>query len=168
MDKHRIGFNNEQILNISFQPIEAKHNEFLFHLFKECRSDLAYISGLGEEQITGIIREQFINEHKQLINMYPDGEFNIVMLNEKPIGRFYINYGKDIDHIMELGFLEEYRGLGIGKKIINEVIKNAIEKNKIVHLQVPWFNQRAYILYEKLGFKVIEDGVVFRKMQYMS
>lgn len=83
MDKHRVKFNNEQILNISFQPIEAKHNEFLFNLFKECRLDLAYISGLGEEQTTRIIREQFINEHKQLINMYPDGEFNIVMLNEE-------------------------------------------------------------------------------------
>ena len=32
--------------------------------------------------------------------------------------------------------LESYRGLGIGKKIMNKAIKNAVEKKKTVSLQV--------------------------------
>lgn len=160
-----IDINEESI--ISLCPLKPSHIDFLLQLFKECRPDLAMIGGINEKQIEGIIFQQFAIEQEQLMKMYPDAEFNIVMLNEEPIGRLYIYHGKLSDHIVEIGLLESYRGLGIGKKIMTTAIKNALRKGKDVSLQVTWFNKGAYTFYEKLGFKPIENNGVFWEMRYM-
>lgn len=160
-----IDINEESI--ISLCPLKPSHTDFLLQLFKECRPDLALIGNLNEKQKDDFILQQFTIEEDQLSKMYPDAEFNIVMLNEKPIGRFYVYHSKLSDHIVEIGLLESYRGLGIGKKIMITAIENALRKGNELSLQVAWFNQRAYSFYERLGFRVIEDNLVLKKMQYM-
>lgn len=152
---------------VSLCPMESYHDDFLLQLFKECRPDLAFIGNIDEEQKDAIIFQQFSIEQDQLSKMYPGAEFNIVMYNEEPIGRFYIDYGKLTDYIIEIGLLESYRGLGIGKRIMNMATENAFKKGKNVSLQVAWFNQVAYNFYEKLGFKTIENNGVFCEMRYM-
>lgn len=159
---------NYQEKVISFCPITLDHKDFLLQLFKECRPDLAFIDGIDEKQKDAIIFQQFTIEQDQLIRMYPNAEFNIVMFNKEPIGRFCIYYGEEFHHIIEIGLLESHRGLGIGKSIMSTAIRNAVEKNKKIYLQVAWFNQNAYLFYEKLGFKAIEDNIAFKKMQYMA
>ncbi|WP_459481356.1 GNAT family N-acetyltransferase [Clostridium saccharoperbutylacetonicum] len=151
---------------VSLCPIEICHKEFLLQLFKECRPDLAFIGNIEEQQKEALIFQQFSIEQEQLNTMYPNAEFNIVMFNKEPIGRFYINYGSLSDHIVEIGLLESYRGLGIGKKIMNMAIENALKMGKNISLQVTWFNQGAHDFYEKLGFKTIEDNGVFCEMIY--
>lgn len=110
---------------VSLCPVESVHEDFLLKLFKECRSDLEFIGNVDEKQKDDIIFQQFSIEKDQLRKMYPDAEFNIVMLDREPIGRFYIHYGKTTDRILEIGLLEKYRSLGIGKKLVIKVIQNA-------------------------------------------
>ncbi|WP_297417475.1 GNAT family N-acetyltransferase [Clostridium sp.] len=158
----------KQILEeiISLQKVKLEESEFLLKIFKESNPELLYICGLGEEEKRVILLQQFTIETKQLMQIYPNAEFNIVMLNEEPIGKLYINYGKTADRIIEIALLEEYRGRGIGKELIEIVIKNAKKAGKNVRLQVAWFNQNAYGLYKKLGFQVIENKEVFFEMEY--
>ena len=153
---------------ISLCPVESNHKEVLLQLFRECRPDLELMGNIDEKQKDAIIFQQFTIEQDQLRKMYPNAEFNIVMFNEEPIGRFYIYYGEEFHHIIEIGLLESYRGLGIGKAIMSAAISNAVQKGKKIYLQVAWFNQNAYLFYEKLGFRVIEDNIAFKKMQYMA
>lgn len=159
--------NYNDFSDISLCPIEPQYNEFLFKVFKESRPELNLINDISEEQKTNIILQQFTMEHQQLIQMYPNAELNIVMLNKEPVGRIYINYGQTSVRILEIGVLEQYRGLGIGKKILTRVIKEAEKNEKTVNLQVAWFNQSAYTFYERIGFKVVENNGVVSEMQYM-
>lgn len=152
---------------VSLCPVESCHEDFLLQLFKECRPDLEFIGNLHGKQKDAIIFQQFTIEQDQLSKMYPDAEFNIVMLNREPIGRLYIYYGKTTDRILEIGLLEKYRSLGIGKKLVIKVIQNATKMNKNVSLQVAWFNQRAYGFYEKLNFKIVKNIGISYEMYYM-
>lgn len=151
---------------ISLCPVEPVHEDFLLKLFKECRQDLVSIGSINEKQKDDIAFQQFTIEQEQLIKKYPDAEFNIVMFNGEPIGRLYIYYGDIVDNILEIGLLDEYRGLGIGKKLVTKLIQNARKMNKRVRLKVAWFNQRAYKFYEEIGFKVIENQGIFFEMEY--
>ena len=164
---HNIMGNHQENV-VSLCQVESSHKDFLLQLFKECRQDLALVGNLTEKQKDNFILQQFTIEQEQLSKVYPDAEFNIVMFNEKPVGRFYIYHGKLLNHIVEIGLLEAYRGLGIGKKIINMAIENALKNGKNVSLQVAWFNQGAHNFYEKLGFKTIENNGVFCEMRYMN
>lgn len=162
----KITVDNYQKNIVSLCPVELSHKEFLLQLFKECRPDLDLIGNINEEQRDAIIAQQFNIEQEQLRKMYPDAEFNIVMVNGKPIGRLYIYYGEEFHHIIEIGLLKSYRGLGIGKKIMITAIKNATKMKKSVKLKVFWFNQGAYSFYENIGFTIIKNNTVFYEMEY--
>jgi len=57
--------------------------------------------------------------------------------------------------VLNLFVIEEYRGNGIGKKLVNEVINVCNEENiKMLTLEVRISNKYAITLYEKIGFKV--------------
>jgi len=159
--------NNEKVNNLSMCPVKAKHTEFLFKVFTQSRPDLALIDAVNDEEKATIIYQQFKMEEQQFIEMYPEGEFNIVMLNNLPIGRLYIHNGEKTDRILQIGLVEKYRSMGIGKKLVTRVTENALKKGKTVSLQVAWFNQGAYKFYEKLGFKVVENKGVSYEMHYI-
>lgn len=153
---------------ISMCPLEPSHQDFLINLFTECHSELFLITNISEEQKKKIIYEQFVMEQQQLLQIYPEAELNIVRFNNEFVGRLYINYGVTEDRILEIGLLRNFRGLGIGREIVNEVIEKALIKGKTVSLQVAWFNEKAYAFYKKLGFKVIQEKGAFYEMKYIS
>lgn len=158
---------DNQEISISVRLAECKDYHILYRVFKESRWDLNFIDDIDEEQKEIIISQQFIAEKEQLKVIYPKAEFYIIMLNNIPIGRLYMNYGKWEDRVLEIGLLEEYRKRGIGSIIINRVIKKSVEAGKNVSLQVTWFNHKAYRFYEGLGFQVTENNGVTYEMKYI-
>lgn len=57
--------------------------------------------------------------------------------------------------ILNLFVLEEFRGLGIGKKLVDEVIKICKKEDiKLLSLEVRVSNMYAIKMYEDIGFKV--------------
>lgn len=66
------------------------------------------------------------------------------------------------DHVGEIGITirsEEYRGIGLGRALMTELISNGIHKlspePKLLRLSVFANNDRAKALYEKLGFEEV-------------
>ncbi len=139
----------------------------MLKVFKETRFDLAYIEGIEEKKKEKLICQQFAMEHEQSMQMYPQAKYSVVMFHKEPVGRIYIHHGKKADRILQIGLLEKYRRMGIGRRIVAMAIEEAVKRGKTVRLQVAWFNQGAYLFYEKLGFKVIENKEVFYEMEYM-
>lgn len=76
---------------------------------------------------------------------------------------FHGRNSERIGHRVSLGIsiLNEYQGLGLGNKIMEELIKKAIEMNKKkIDLEVRVDNYKAINLYKKLGFE--EEGIIKR------
>lgn len=67
---------------------------------------------------------------------------------------------------MTLGVIEEYRKKGVGKLIIEAIIKEAKqnEEIKFVFLHVIEYNEAAIRLYEKMGFERLEELENFYKI----
>ena len=97
---------------------------------------------------------------------YPEGDFSIILMGEEPIGRLYIHRGMKVFRIIAISLLPEYRGRGIGGKLLAGIQDEAAGAGKRVQLQVAWYNSAARTLYEKMGFVVIEDTGVYCEMQW--
>ncbi|AGY75266.1 GNAT family N-acetyltransferase [Clostridium autoethanogenum] len=159
--------NENESNSISLCPAEPKDYEFLLKVFKEGRPELNFISNLSEEKKEDIIVEQFKIQQQQLARMYPKAEFYIVKLNDESVGRLYLHRGEANYRILEIGLLEQYRNQGIGRRTMKLIIENAIKERKNLSLQVIWFNNKAFLFYEKLGFKITENNNIFCEMQYI-
>ena len=85
-----------------------------------------------------------------------------ILVNGKIIGCILITDKDDGKLLDEIYLEEEYRNQGIGTGIIASILN----KNKIVYLWVYKANTNAIKLYERLGFKVIEETDTRYYMKY--
>lgn len=81
---------------------------------------------------------------------------------EKVVGRVSVYQQRYIqNHVLKLAIsvLKDYRGMGIGKYLLKEAIREAKKKlkpkPKMIRLGVVPVNKVAISLYEKMGFKEI-------------
>jgi RimJ/RimL family protein N-acetyltransferase len=91
--------------------------------------------------------------------------------DDKIIGVTNIELGRGVqNHIGKFGItiMRGYRGVGLGKYLMSEVIRLAKEelnpKPKIIQLEVYVNNIPAINLYKKLGFKIV--GKIPKQIQY--
>jgi ribosomal-protein-alanine N-acetyltransferase len=61
----------------------------------------------------------------------------------------------DEGHIMNMAVLEEYRGQGVGRRLMEEVLSAAPEKVRSYTLEVRRSNEAAIRLYRRMGFYAV-------------
>ena len=108
---------------------------------------LAFEKNITEEQYNKVMN-YIVND----INENLDKCQNII-LDDKIIGMVMLTDKDDGKLLDELYIEEEYRNQGIG----TDIIKNILKENKIVYLWVYKANTKAISLYNKLGFKVVDE-----------
>ena len=74
-------------------------------------------------------------------------------------GRLYVHRREREIRIMDIALLPEFRGRGIGTKLLNEILMEGERTGRPVTIHVESFNP-ARRLYERLGFtRVASNGV---------
>ena len=61
---------------------------------------------------------------------YPDCQFLVIELERAPIGRLYIDRGDDDIRITDIALLPEFRGRGIGRMLMEEILAEAAATRK--------------------------------------
>lgn len=115
-----------------------------------------YANNLSQEEIDKI--NNYVNNNvPKLINNYSN-----IVVDNKVVGCLLLTNKDDGILLDEIYLEEEYRNKGIGTSIIKDIIAN----NSIVYLWVYKENIKAISLYNKLGFKVIEETESRNYMKY--
>jgi len=70
---------------------------------------------------------------------------------------------KRIGVIVLVAVKNEYRGLNIGKSLVQECIEWGISNVKSIEVKTQKSNKKALSLYEKMGFKVVSTDKIFYK-----
>lgn len=109
-----------------------------------------------------VVQAARFEEYKKDFN--PD-EIQVVCLVSEPVGRLRIVRGSEI-YIGGMQILPEYRGRGLGTAILESLIEESKQTSKPIRLEVFHNNQQALDLYEKVGFKVIEENEQSKIMVY--
>lgn len=139
--------------------ITHKDEPFLLALYSETRADELKLAPWDEKQKDAFLRQQFQLQHRHYTSKYKNAFFQIIKLDEKPIGRLYAAELDDEIRIIDLTILTEFRGKNIGTVLIEEILRDADKKNKNVQIYLETNNQSAN-LFARSGFVVIaEDGV---------
>lgn len=116
-----------------------------------------YAHDLGRDEIEEI--EKYVLESvPKLLNDY----YNIVVKN-RVVGALLVTNRKGAKELDEIYLEEEYRNKGIGTSIIKDIIHN-----NLVYLWVYKDNLKAISLYQKLGFKIVDETNTRYYMKYES
>jgi len=151
----------------SFRSITDENLSFLKTLYGTTRAAEMAMVPWSDQEKSSFIDMQFNAQHSFYQEQFKQAEFNIVSKNDIDIGRLYTDHRKDEVRIIDIALLPAYQRMGIGKKLLLSVMNTAQQHSLPVTIHVEK-NNPAMSLYQRLGFKIIEDQGVYDLMQWSN
>lgn len=151
---------------LSVRPATPADEPFLLKLFATTRADELSLMNGDENQKQAFVAMQFRAQSGQYAMNYPKAAHSIILWNDEPIGRLLLNRGELELTLVDIALLPAYRGTGIGSRLIQDILKEAISAAKPVRLHV-FYLSAAKRLYERLGFSRIGEDAPYLEMMWV-
>ncbi len=144
---------------ISLRLAQPPDESFLFQVYASTRADEMALVSWTADQKQAFLQMQFDAQRQSYALEFPEAVWQIVVEAGKPIGRLIVDRADDKILLADIALLPEYRNRGIGTLLLHELMSEAQQSGKPLHLHIETFNP-AFHLYERLGFvKVGEIGI---------
>jgi len=150
---------------LRLRPIKPEDEEFLARVYASTRAEELAITDWSEGQKADFCRRQFDAQSAYYAANYPGTSFQIVERDGWPIGRLYVARWEKEIRIVDITLLPEARGSGLGTQLLRDLQEEARAAGKSLTIHVERFN-RALALYQRLGFRQIEDKGVYLLMRW--
>ena len=155
-----------RVSEISRRPLTEADLEFSFVVYASTRKEeMDLVSFWTDEQKQLFLEQQFQAQHTYYQQQYPEGEFLILLEQDRPIGRLYLHSGDEEIRIIDIALLPEHCGRGIGTMLLQEILADGAATGKKVSIHVMQ-NNRALRLYERLGFQQAGEVGVYWFLQW--
>jgi ribosomal protein S18 acetylase RimI-like enzyme len=152
---------------ITLRPVSAGDDTFLCDVYSSTRTEELAQVPWNDEQKSAFCRMQFEAQDRYYHEVYPNGAFDVILIEGEPAGRLYVNRGPDEVRIIDIAMLPAFRNRRIGTHLIGALQAEAALARKPLRIHVERFNP-ALRLYERLGFQPIADRGVYLFLEWKS
>jgi ribosomal protein S18 acetylase RimI-like enzyme len=152
---------------LTFRPITDADLPFLARVYASTRAEELAAAPWSDEQKAAFLDMQFRAQHADYQANYPEADWLVALRGGEEIGRLYIERWPSQHCIIDIAFLPEHRGKGLGEALLRDLMDEAKSCGKTVMIYVEKFNP-AMRLYRRLGFKTEEDKGVYDLMRWSA
>lgn len=131
--------------DIFFRKATFEDTDSIFLANKKLIDDYENISQIDYEKVLDWV-------HKKIQTNID--EYTILMHRDDIAGFFRLSVRPDVNELDDLYLFEQYRNQGLGTYLIRRCIEQS-DKNLILYVFIK--NQAAIKLYQRLGFKIIQN-----------
>jgi ribosomal protein S18 acetylase RimI-like enzyme len=149
------------------RPATDDDLEFLYRVYAGTRADEMAIVPWTDEEKESFLRQQFNAQRTHYLANYAGARYEVILVDDQPAGRLYLHWREDELRIMDIALLSEYRGRGIGGRLMQDLLDEAAAAGKRVRIHVEC-NNPARRLYDRLGFRQIDDLGVYHLLEWRS
>jgi ribosomal protein S18 acetylase RimI-like enzyme len=154
-------------LGLTFRPIVEADLPFLARLYASTRTEELAVTPWSDEQKAAFLDMQFRAQHSHYQQHYPEADWLMTMREGEDVGRLYVDRWPSEHCIIDIAFLPEHRGKGLGAALTRDLMDEAAAAGKAVSIHVEKFNP-AMRLYRRLGFMTEEDKGVYDLMRWKT
>lgn len=144
--------------------VEADY-DFMRRLYAATREEELAQFPFDEAQKTAFLDQQFAAQFEHYTVHYPTCERNIILRDETPIGRLWIDEWRDQIRLVDITLMPGERGSGVGTMLVRDVLERGTKAGKPVTIHVEAYNP-ALRLYERLGFVRVDTNGVYYFMRW--
>jgi ribosomal protein S18 acetylase RimI-like enzyme len=153
--------------SLELRPITREDDSFLAGLYASTRAEELAVTGWSDEETAIFCRQQFDAQTVHYRENYPGALLQVIEREDVSIGRLYVARWEREIRIMDIALLPEHRRAGIGSQLLRELQDEARSAGKTLTIHVERFNP-ALRLYERLGFRQVEDKGVYLLMEWRA
>jgi ribosomal protein S18 acetylase RimI-like enzyme len=153
------------------RPAQPEDEQFLFRLFAESQEHLAALRS-NAELYRSLIETQYRGRKQSYSIEFPHAADAILCLEDEargavPVGRILVDCKPDRWRIVDIAVLAAHRGKGLGSWALRLCQRQSEAAGAKLTLAVRP-EHRARRLYERLGFRVIEESVLSLEMEFSA
>jgi hypothetical protein len=145
--------------------ITKSDEQFLTELYASTRAAEMAIVPWNGEQKRAFLKMQFEAQDRYYRERYPNASFEIIKLDDRPVGRFYHAELADEIRIIDLAFLPEHFDQNIFIKLVEEILQKGDRAGKPVQIYLEAGDQTIEI-FANLGFQKIDEHGLYFLWQY--
>ena len=151
--------------SVALRPATSDDDAFMVRVYAGTRAaELAAVPWTDKEK-AAFVQMQFAAQAQHYREHYPDTSFDLILLDEEPVGRLYVARWTSEIRIVDIALLPEHCNIGIGTTLLRELQAEAAAAGKPLRIHVERFNP-ALRLYERLGFTLLEDKGVYLFLEW--
>ncbi|MEZ5581754.1 MAG: GNAT family N-acetyltransferase [Candidatus Competibacteraceae bacterium] len=109
-------------LNIRLRPIQGGDLPFLEALYASTRHQEMAATGWNEQRIAEFLSMQFRAQHYHYQRHYPNACFDLIVIDDEPIGRLYLDEWDDEFRLIDIALIPTYRNRGLGTRLLSNVL----------------------------------------------
>lgn len=148
------------------RPVVEADRPFLLELYASTRQRELDVVPWTDAQKREFIEMQFHAQDSYYRQHYPDCEFSLLLCDEQPCGRLYVDRRADEIRIVDIALLPSHRNRGIGGALMREILEEARGLKRAVRIHVERDNP-AMQLYLRLGFLKVGESGVYDLMEWL-
>ncbi len=142
--------------------------EFLYRLYCTTREEEMNAANFPPEQREQFLQMQFNAQKTHYEKFYPAAEHEIITVENRAVGRQYVDRAEEEILLVDLVLMPEFCNRGIGTILLGKLRDESERSGKPLRLYAIKFNNAALRLYERLGFKQIDDTGVYLFLEWQS
>lgn len=152
---------------VTLRPVGPEDQDLLFRVYASTRTEELELTDWNAEQKRAFLQMQFAAQHEHYQKHYPDAQFSVIVKENVPIGRLYLDRWEREIRVVDIALLPEHRGTGIGTTLLTAILKEGEAAGKSVTIHVEQFNP-ALRLYERLGFQKRNPVGIYYLMEFLA
>lgn len=152
---------------VVLRPVTEADREFLVGVYGSTRDEELSQVVWPEGQREAFVRMQFDAQDKDYRARNPDCAFDVIELCGRAAGRLYVDRRPGDIRIVDIALLPEFRGHGVGAHLIGQLMREASASGCKLSIHVEIHN-RAAALYDRLGFVVVAEQGIYRRMEWTA
>jgi ribosomal protein S18 acetylase RimI-like enzyme len=150
---------------VTLRQATPRDYDFMRLLYHSTRAEELAQFPFDEMQKVAFLDQQFAAQYQHYGIHYPTCERNIIERDGEPVGRLWLDEWKDQIRLVDIALMPQWRGSGIGTRLLRDVLERGRRAGKPVTIHVEAYNP-ALRLYERLGFTQVDTNGVYYLMKW--
>ena len=143
--------------NLELQPVSTSDDQFLLALYESSRAEELAPVPWSDEQKRAFLKGQFEAQRADYVTRFPDAEHSIVIADDEPIGRIWIDRRGEEIRLLDIAILPRCQNAGVGTALVEQLQQQAAAAELPLRHSVYATNHDALRFYRRLEFVVVED-----------
>jgi ribosomal protein S18 acetylase RimI-like enzyme len=143
------------MMRIARRPVTEADRDLICRLYASTRAAEMAMVPWTDQQKRAFVESQFAAQCRSYQDSFPHAAHEVLSHEGRDIGRLYVSREPDRTHILDITVAPEARNLGIGTRVLKDLIEEA--PGVPVSIYVENFNPSRR-LFERLGFQVASES----------